>query len=502
MKPEQKSTKQLAAKQNSSPTTNGTGSTDNKTKSKHNYSLNRRQLLVTCAVLAMLSILLMVFCGVALKSPENGQGSGVPGEQGLQGVQGPQGPKGEQGVQGEQGLQGIQGAQGIPGKSAYEIYCEQYGYTGSEEDWLRDVHDRLSEYTPEEVYTQVQACTVTVEAQNSSGQLTGRGSGFFVDDKGTVMTAYHIINGAMEISITMPDCAVYEVTAVVAFDAARDLALLQITPAQKTPYLEIEKDAIIPGEILYVYGSTLGNLDGSFSSGVVAAAAKRVIADASAGDGVTVFPYTCPVTDGCRGGAILNAHGKVVGVVTRRITGGSGLPVAVSAAEAEALDRSYARSVEEFFLETEYYRIKWQERVSAEQENNNTPKGADWIDTAGVTYMGSTVKGDLDYYTFELKGKEYFDFNLAFNVQTDRYYYTPVLVDGNGKTVELTWDTVAGDGLVLDCAAVTLAPGTYYLRLDGYHGEIMTEYSLYTYWRPASEREAFGYEITFADMMT
>ena len=115
--------------------------------------------------------------------------------------------------------------------------------------------------------------------------------------------------------------------------------------------------------------------------------------------------------------------------------------------------------------------------------------------------MGSTVKGDLDYYAFELKGKEYFDFSVAFNVQTDRYYYTPVLVDGNGKAVELNWDTVTQDGIVLDCAAALLTPGIYYLRLDGYHGEIMTEYSLYTYWRPLSERETFGYEVTFADMM-
>ena len=500
MKPEQKPRNQLTKKQDASPTPVGGEGT--KEKSKFQWKLNRRQLLVTCAVLAMLTLLLTVFCGVALKTPDAGQGSAVQGEQGIQGVQGPQGPQGEQGAQGEQGIQGVQGEQGIPGKSAYEIYCEQYGYTGSEADWMREVHERLSEHTPEEVYTRAQACTVTVEARNSSGQITGRGSGFFVDDKGTVMTAYHIIDGAKQIRITMPDSAVYEVTDVVAFDAARDLVLLQIKPAQKTPFLEIEKNAIIPGEILYVYGSTLGGLDGSFSSGVAASEAKQMTLAAPSGGNFTVFHYTCPVTDGCRGGAILNAHGKVIGVVTQGVAGASSLPVAVSAAEADALDRGYVRSVEDFFYDTEYYRIKWQECLSAEQENNNTPKGADWIDTAGITFIGSTVKGDLDYYAFELKGKEYFDFSLAFSVQADRYYYTPVLVDGNGKSVELSWDTVTRDGIVLDCAAAILAPGIYYLCLDGYHGEIMTEYSLYTYWRPLSERDSFGYGILFSDMLT
>ncbi len=500
MKPEQKSRNQLTTKQDTSPTP--VGGENGKRASKTRWKFTRHQIFVACTVLITLTLLLTVFCGVALKPAEEKPGGALHGEQGAQGIQGPQGPRGEQGAQGAQGIQGVQGERGIPGKSAYEIYCEQYGYTGSEADWMREVHDRLSESTPEELYTQVRACTVTVEAQNCSGQLVGRGSGFFVDDKGTVLTAYHIINGAKTIYITMPDGAVYEVTAVVAFEVARDLALLQIKPALKTPYLELEQGQIIPGETLYAYGSTQGNLDGSFSSGVAATEAKRVVSNAASGGEFTVFHYTCPITDGCRGGAILNRYGKVVGIVTQGPDGGIGLPVAVSAVEAGALDRSYARSVEEFFYDTEYYRIKWLECVSAEQENNNTPKGADWIDTSGITYTGSTVKGDLDYYAFELKGKEYFDFSMALHTGAERYDYTPVLADGNGKIVELTWDTVTRDGFVLNCAATTLAPGTYYLRIDGYYGELMTDYSLYTYWRPLSERDSFGYEITFSDMMT
>ncbi len=73
---------------------------------------------------------------------------GEKGEKGETGAQGPQGEKGEtgetgaqgpQGEKGETGETGAQGPQGEPGKSAYELYCEKYGYTGSEEQWLYDL---------------------------------------------------------------------------------------------------------------------------------------------------------------------------------------------------------------------------------------------------------------------------------------------------------------------------------------------------------------------------
>ncbi len=67
---------------------------------------------------------------------------GDKGEQGIPGEQGPKGEPGEQGIQGEQGEQGIQGEKGdkgdtgAGGKSAYELYVETFGYTGTESEWL------------------------------------------------------------------------------------------------------------------------------------------------------------------------------------------------------------------------------------------------------------------------------------------------------------------------------------------------------------------------------
>ena len=73
---------------------------------------------------------------------------GEKGDTGATGAQGPQGEKGDTGATGAQGPQGDKGDTGADGKSAYELYCDAYGYTGTEEEWLADlIGGQLVEYT-------------------------------------------------------------------------------------------------------------------------------------------------------------------------------------------------------------------------------------------------------------------------------------------------------------------------------------------------------------------
>ena len=83
------------------------------------------------------------------KGDKGDQGiQGIQGEKGDQGEQGIQGIQGEKGDKGDQGIQGIQGIQGETGKSAFELYCEAYGYEGTEEQWIADlISGHLTTYT-------------------------------------------------------------------------------------------------------------------------------------------------------------------------------------------------------------------------------------------------------------------------------------------------------------------------------------------------------------------
>ena len=476
----------------------------------------RRRLVALAGTVIALAALFVVFCGVALQprgivgeAGEPGE-PGLRGEQGIQGEQGIPGPQGEPGAQGEPGPQGEPGAKGDkgdrgdtgapgetgePGKSAYQIYCEQYGYTGSEEEWLDQLHDRLSRYTSEEIYAMAEACTVTVESVRETAAATrvslGKGSGFFMNAEGLIMTAYRVIDGATEIRVTMPDSAVYEVTRVVAFDRERDLAILRIGLSREMPYLTFETEGVTPGETLY----TMGDAEGLFARGV---AATGVVSEG--GDTPCTFRYTCALSGGNVGAPILNEYGRVIGMVTRVSDGGSLIHSATYAGEAINLDVTYDRGVGQFFEDTEYYRVKWMEEKQREMENNNTMKTADFLALPGQTFGGTVKRDDPDYYSFEITGTESADFTLIFSVDTVDFYY-PILIPATGSNLELSWERVENGDVRTYGARVTLAPGIYYLALNGHYSEQETAYSLYTYWRPISERQVFAYDVTFEDAL-
>lgn len=77
----------------------------------------------------------------------NGVDTGIIAE-GIEGKVGPIGPIGQTGPIGPQGIQGKDGNDGndgVDGKSAYEI-AVQYGYTGTEEEWLKSLEIALQKY--------------------------------------------------------------------------------------------------------------------------------------------------------------------------------------------------------------------------------------------------------------------------------------------------------------------------------------------------------------------
>ena len=73
------------------------------------------------------------------------------------------------------------------------------------------------EYTTVELAEYVGACTVTVNADDSVG------SGFFIDSEGTVVTNYHVIEGAKKITVDV-NGGNYTVSTIVDFSKAYDLA--------------------------------------------------------------------------------------------------------------------------------------------------------------------------------------------------------------------------------------------------------------------------------------
>ena len=185
----------------------------------------------------------------------------------------------------------------------------------------------------------VQERTVTVNVETLNGD-SGTGSGFFIDDKGTIVTNFHVIDLAEDITVEVSGGASYPVKKIVDFSNVLDLAILQID-MKNTPYLELSDQSVRTGEKVFAVGSSLGTLTGSFSDGIVSSISRDY-------GMVDCIQMTTPISPGNSGGPLVNEYGEVVGVNTASYTRGENLNLAIKIDTMEQLARDKGWTVKEY----------------------------------------------------------------------------------------------------------------------------------------------------------
>ena len=102
--------------------------------------------------------------------------------------------------------------------------------------WVTPTGPRL---TPAEILKKASVSVVTVYAQ-SDDEKGNRGTGFFVDGGGHVLTNFHVIEDSRQMFIQMKDERIYPVIRIVAQAPQWDLALLEVSmPIQDSIPLSI-----------------------------------------------------------------------------------------------------------------------------------------------------------------------------------------------------------------------------------------------------------------------
>ena len=141
----------------------------------------------------------------------------------------------------------------------------------------------------------------------------GSGSGFVWDDRGHVVTNFHVIENGSSFTVTLPDQSDYNAE-VVGVAPDKDLAVLRIqTPGSRLSALPLGRSADLSvGQTVLAVGNPFG-LDNSLTVGVVSALGRelrspsgRIIRD--------VIQTDAAINPGNSGGPLLDSRGRVVGV--------------------------------------------------------------------------------------------------------------------------------------------------------------------------------------------
>ena len=143
------------------------------------------------------------------------------------------------------------------------------------------------------------------EAQSS------RGSGYFIDPQGYILTAQHVIDKAKDIEVRLADGQRLPARMIGA-DSQIDVAILKIKTEKEVPVLSFaDSDAIRVGDLALVFGYPFGR-ESSMNLGIISRAG-RTYADSASFDYIQT---DAGAYAGGSGGPLLNRQGHVVGMIT------------------------------------------------------------------------------------------------------------------------------------------------------------------------------------------
>ena len=164
----------------------------------------------------------------------------------------------------------------------------------------------------------VAASAFDVGMRRSDGVATG--SGWVLDERGHVVTVAHLVRAAGEVQVELGGRRLQ--AHVLGLDEASDLAVLQVDPngVDLTPLPLGDSDAVQVGDPVVAMGNRGGLPAPALAAGTISARQPRVTGP----DGAVLtraLQTDARLPEGDCGGPLLDAEGRVIGVITRMAVG-------------------------------------------------------------------------------------------------------------------------------------------------------------------------------------
>jgi serine protease Do len=163
-----------------------------------------------------------------------------------------------------------------------------------------------------------------------SRREAGLGSGFIIRPDGLVLTNEHVVRGATEIVVTLPDGRDFKAE-IVGVDEVSDLALLRLREARDLPVAPLgTSQNLIIGEwaiaIGNPFGFVLSNAEPTVTAGVISGVGRNIIPNSAENEGLylDMIQTDASINPGNSGGPLVNAAGEVIGVNSSIISGSGG----------------------------------------------------------------------------------------------------------------------------------------------------------------------------------
>ncbi|MCC7497798.1 MAG: trypsin-like peptidase domain-containing protein [Bryobacterales bacterium] len=154
----------------------------------------------------------------------------------------------------------------------------------------------------------------------------GTGSGFVIDQRGLILTNYHVVSGrAPEVRVTMSDKSSYPAK-ILARDYSNDLALIQINPRKDLAILPLgDSEHLQVGQKVLAIGNPFG-LQGTLTTGIISSMG-RSLQDENGRRLEGMLQTDAAINPGNSGGPLLDSQGNAIGINTAIYGPGSNIGI-------------------------------------------------------------------------------------------------------------------------------------------------------------------------------
>ncbi|MCD6465459.1 trypsin-like peptidase domain-containing protein [Candidatus Bathyarchaeota archaeon] len=157
--------------------------------------------------------------------------------------------------------------------------------------------------------------------------VKGVGSGFIFDERGYILTNYHVIEGAKKITVTLTDGRVFEGKLVGAYRSL-DIAVLKIEAGNLVAAKLGNSDKLRVGQRVFAIGNPFGLAGGPTVTSGVISALKRTIRS-ERGVFRDLVQTDAAINPGNSGGPLVDVDGEVIAINTAIIPFAQGIGFAI-----------------------------------------------------------------------------------------------------------------------------------------------------------------------------
>lgn len=152
------------------------------------------------------------------------------------------------------------------------------------------------------------------------------GSGMIVSPEGHIVTNWHVVNGASQVTVQLSDGRTLPAR-VAGADQRSDIAVLKVEAEGLSPISFGDSEQVRVGQMVFAVGNPFG-LQETVTQGIISAKGRRTLSEAAN----EFFQTSTTINPGNSGGPLIDIHGKVIGInnfILSRSGGSEGIGFAI-----------------------------------------------------------------------------------------------------------------------------------------------------------------------------